>query len=180
MKFFQNGTASNDGKPNEAKSVRNYQKLLDKAIEEIKKGGSLKSVSVLYNIPEEALYQKLVSRSLPKETELLTSFEENQMVRWILRSNENNSVVTKQNLMERVGKMKKVLRITPIFCRSKFGKMWYDHFLKTHSEIFELEGIILPSVNYRRVFVSIDCYKMYFIAFLCCKHSAFMSLIVSW
>lgn len=116
-------------------------------------------MSLLYHISEEALYQKLVSTSLPRESELLTNFEENNLVRWILRSNENNIIVTKQNLMEKVGKMKKVLNITPIFCRSKFGKMWYEYFLKTHVEIFELEGIILPSANRRRGFVSIDYYN---------------------
>lgn len=126
-----------------SKSPRNFDKSLDKAVEEIRKGGSLMLTAIHYGIPEYVLYDKLVSRSLPDVTTLLTRAEEENLVKWILRSNQYNSLVLKNTLMEKVGKLKRVSRITPIFHKSKYGRLWYFHFLSSHPEIYENEGILL-------------------------------------
>lgn len=126
-------------------SNRNVDKSLNQAIEEIRKGGSLSAIASYYKLSEDLIYNTLVSRNVTHEMDILTKHEEISLVKWILRSNKKNSLVMKQNLLERVGKMKKVLRITPIFARSKFGRMWYKYFLKSYPEIFEDDGVLFPS-----------------------------------
>lgn len=118
-------------------------KSLDKAVEEIRKGGSLVLTAHHYGIPEHVLYDKLVSRNLPDVTTLLTRADEENLVKWILNANQCNSLVLKNNLLEKVGKLKKVSRITPIFHKSKYGRLWYFHFLSSHPQIYENEGVLL-------------------------------------
>lgn len=125
-------------------SIRNVDKSLNQAIEEIRKGGSLSAIASYYKLSEDLIYNTLVSRNVTHEMDILTKHEEISLVRWILKSNKSNSLVLKQHLLERVGKMKKVLRITPIFARSKFGRMWYKYFLKSHPEIVEDDGLLFP------------------------------------
>lgn len=93
---------------------------------------------------EDLIYNTLVSRNVTHVMDILTKHEEISLVRWILKCNKNNSIVLKQHLLERVGKMKKVLRITPIFARSKFGRRWYNYFLKSYPEIVEDDGLLFP------------------------------------
>lgn len=136
-------------------SIRNIDKSLDLAVEDIRKGGSLSAVASYYGFSEDLIYQTIVSRNVTHEMDILTKNEETTLVKWILRSNKKNSLVMKQHLLERVGKMKKVSRITPIFARSKFGRMWYEYFLRSNPEIFEDEGILLPCAEKKEVSIYI-------------------------
>lgn len=122
---------------------------MDRAIAELKKGKSLVFVSSEFGIPQEVLYNKLVSRTLPHETEILTPAEEINLIKWIVKANKNNTLIFKQKLMERVGKFKKILDITPIFAKSKFGRKWYDYFMKNHTEIYENDGLLLSRVGFK-------------------------------
>uniref|UniRef100_A0A1B6MMQ7 C2H2-type domain-containing protein n=1 Tax=Graphocephala atropunctata TaxID=36148 RepID=A0A1B6MMQ7_9HEMI len=127
------------------RSFRNFDKSLEKAVNEIRTGGSLVAVAAHYGIPQDVVYKQLVSSGLHRKMDILTKFEENNLVKWILKSNEKNSLIFKHHLLNKVGKLKKVSKITPIFSKSKYGKMWYEYFLKSHPEIYENDGLLMPS-----------------------------------
>jgi len=100
----------------------------------------------------QPLYQKdqikkPLSTPEPEDFDILTLDEENSLVDWILTSNKNNSLIFKFQLMRKVGKFNKVAKSNPGFAKSKFGRIWYERFLKKHPEIYENDELLLPSQN---------------------------------
>lgn len=114
---------------------------MQKAVEEVKKGKSMRSASCAYKVPYATLQSRVRGTySLdvkPGPDSIMSNKEEKQLVDWIFNLSKCGFPITKEHLLDTVQRIVvKAKRSTP-FTNGRPGRHWYESFLKRHPELSE-------------------------------------------
>uniref|UniRef100_A0A6P7FI18 Uncharacterized protein LOC114330406 n=1 Tax=Diabrotica virgifera virgifera TaxID=50390 RepID=A0A6P7FI18_DIAVI len=121
-------------------SKRYTPELLNEALESIQsKTMSAYKASKLYNIPKQTLldkiHRKYTKQSFAGAPTILTTTEENLIVKWVHHLADIGFPVTKDQLLYSVSKLVKELNRPHKFKNGLPGRHWYEGFLKRNSTI---------------------------------------------
>lgn len=119
---------------------KNYQpEQMSRAVEAVKRGESVGAAAMRYGVPRITLRNKVTGKS-PLECgmgppTILTSEEEDILVRWLITLSDRHFPIDKEQLLDSVQRIIiKSNRENP-FKNNRPGKKWYQSFLKRHQEI---------------------------------------------
>ncbi|XP_067205209.1 uncharacterized protein [Linepithema humile] len=133
------------------------------AVEEVKLGKPLRQIAAKYKIPPATLHNKInnVSSINAKKSPqtILTAEEEQQLVDWILYSEERGFPVTQEQLLNSVRWLVLDLKKETPFTKDKPGRHWYEAFYRRHPELSKRKP---QNLSYSRASVTEEGLRSWF------------------
>lgn len=122
------------------------------ALDEIKdKKMSVYKAAQVYHIPEQTLRNKIkniyTQQDAPGKPTVLTTTEEDLLVKWVKRLADTGFPITKHQLIFSVTKLVKELGRENTFKDGVPGRHWYEGFLKRHPEISQRVAQVLTTAR---------------------------------
>lgn len=118
--------------------LRYSKETLKEAIAAIKAGMPINTASNKYQIPRSTLHNKKTAKyadKRPGPETILTTAEELSLVQWISNCSKQNMPVSKQQLLNSVALLVKLLARENPFANGRPGRHWYQSFLRRHPNV---------------------------------------------
>ncbi|KOB51941.1 Uncharacterized protein OBRU01_26840 [Operophtera brumata] len=119
---------------------RNYTpEQMGKAMEAVRRGEKVAVAALQYGVPRITLYNKVTGRTQIGCTmgpnTVLTTLEEQILVKWLLALCEKHFPITKDVLLDSVQKIMADQGRENPFTNNRPGKKWFQSFLKRHPDL---------------------------------------------
>ncbi|XP_025161698.1 uncharacterized protein LOC112590140 isoform X1 [Harpegnathos saltator] len=130
------------------------QSDVEKAVDAVRLGMSLRTASKTFGVPKSTVYSKVKNIHSMNATlgpaSILTPDEEDLLVKWIFHSSDKGFPVTKDQLLDSVKILILELKRDNPFTNNRPGRHWYEGFCRRHPELFER---VAQNLTYNRASV---------------------------